>query len=445
MITNNTPKIMITSTNSGGGKTTVTCGIMQALMDRGVGISSFKCGPDYIDPLFHSKIIGSNSINLDLFFMQPDLLKQTFDKYARTSQVAIIEGVMGYYDGLGGTTSTASAYDVACVLDTSTVLIVDAKGASYSIIATILGFINMYENTQIKGVILNRCSKMLYSMIAPVIEEKCGVMVLGFLPYDSEFSIESRHLGLVTAGEIVDLNEKVQKIATAVEENINLDLMIKLASESDAISYEKSFIENRIFPNLEKNSTIAVAYDKAFCFYYNETFEMFKELGFELEYFSPLKDEGIPKKAKALYIGGGYPELYLNELEENILIKESIRRAILDNNIITLAECGGFMYLGNSIENREMVGIIDANFYNKKKLTRFGYINLKATSDSIIAQKDEVLKGHEFHYYDSDNNGESFTATKPVGSRSWKAIHTNENLIAGYPHLYLPANVYTRR
>lgn len=443
---NQTPRILLTSTQSGGGKTTLTCGIMQALVNKKLKVSSFKCGPDYIDPLFHQEIVGKKSTNLDLFFMGEDLLKQSFDAHTTDTNIAVIEGVMGYYDGIAGKTSTASAYEVASCLDCMTVLIVDAKGASFSIIATIQGFVNMYPDSKIKAVILNRCTTMLYNLLAPLIEEKCGVISLGFLPQEQEFAIESRHLGLVTATEIADLHDKINKIAHAVEQNINLDLLIKLSKECSNISYNQVNLKRSLFNQTlgsNQNFKIGIALDKAFCFYYNETFELFKKLAFEVEFFSPLSDESIPKNCNAIYFGGGYPELYLNQLEQNFSMKTSIKKAIFDNNIITLAECGGYMYLGETIDNKEMVGIIKANFFNTNKLTRFGYIDLITSQDNIITQKNQILKSHEFHYYDSENNGDTFKACKPITNRSWQACHSSKNLLAGFPHLYLPSYCYS--
>lgn len=437
------PRIMITSTSSGGGKTTITCGLIKTLMNRNLQVSTFKCGPDYIDPLFHYKITGDKCTNLDLFFMNENLLKQTFDKNAKGSDIAVIEGVMGYYDGLGGTTPTASSYEVSSCLNCPTILIVDAKGTSYSVIATILGFIDLYENSNIIGVIFNRCTKSLYSILKPVVTRKCGVVVLGFLPYDEDVVIGSRHLGLITANEIFDLYEKIEKISVLMEQNINIDLLVKLAKENKAINYTPQNIERGVFSDIPKNPTIGVALDNAFCFYYNETLDLFKDLGYTIKYFSPICDEQLPKGCDALYFGGGYPELYLEELSNNITMIEDVKKAIINKKIPTIAECGGFMYLGESIDDSKMVGIIQADFYNANKLTRFGYINLHSNKDNLIVSKGEIIKAHEFHYYDCQNNGDTFTAKKPIGKRTWEATHSNDNLIAGFPHLYLPSLCYS--
>lgn len=446
----NIPRVLISATSSGAGKTTITCGLIKAFLNRKLNLSSFKCGPDYIDPLFHKQILGKSSTNLDLFFMENDFLIQTFLKHASNSNIAIIEGVMGYYDGLGGCTSTASAYDVACVLDCPTVLIVDAKGASFSIIATIQGFVNLFPNSKIKAVVLNRCNKMIFDLLSPIIIEKCGVIPIGFLPFDEDFSIESRHLGLVTASEILDLQEKINKIAFAIEQNFDLDLLLKLSSNSLSNfnylnEYKNYSLNHNIFPMLDFNTKpiIGVALDKAFCFYYNETFDLFEKLGFHIEFFSPLTDNSIPQNCSVLYFGGGYPELYLEQLQDNITMKNSIVSAI-NLNIITIAECGGYMYLGNSIDGKQMVGAINSDFYNTKKLSRFGYIDLTANCDNVLACKNQVLKAHEFHYYDSDFNGDTFTASKPIGKKTWQACYSFNNLLAGFPHFYLPSFCYTK-
>lgn len=444
-------KILLTSTNSGAGKTTVTCGILKALKNLNFNVSSFKCGPDYIDPLFHKHILGKKSVNLDKFFMNEDLLKYTFDKNFNNSDIAVIEGVMGFYDGIAGTTTIASAYDVANTLDCNCVLIVDAKGASYSIIATILGFISLTENSHIKAVILNKCSKHLFDLLAPLIQEKCNVIPLGFLPYDPDFAFESRHLGLdlglISSNQLENLNCKIDKIANSVKDNINLDLLLKISENNTNLIYKKPELsqDKKLFNIEGKNKNIYIALDNAFCFYYDETFDLFEKLGFNLNFFSPLSDSNLTNDCDILYIGGGYPEFYLEQLSENISMKNSIKEAICTKKIPTLAECGGFMYLGKSIDNINMTNVIEADFYNTKKLSRFGYIDISCNNnmDNILLKSNETIKAHEFHYYDSDNNGDCFIATKPITNRSWKASHINENLVAGFPHLYLPSYFYS--
>lgn len=430
------PRILFAAVNSGGGKTTITCGVLKALCDRGMKLSAFKCGPDYIDPLFHREMIGAKSSNLDLFFTEEEVTKGLFAKQAMESDLSIIEGVMGYYDGLGGTTTEASAYHLAKTLDCPVVLVVDGKGSSISICAQIQGFQKFREQSNIVGVILNKCNPMLTTMLTPIIEEECQVKVLGCLPYDESYGLESRHLGLVTAGEIETLQEKLKSLSTAVEQYIQLDALIELANKAPEISYQLPEI---IKATIGKPK-IGVARDKAFCFYYQESLTLLEELGAELIEFSPLTDTKLPGGVSALYIGGGYPELYLPQLAGNNEMKESIYQAV-QKGMPTLAECGGFMYLTEGIEGYPMVGALKGHCENKGKLGRFGYITLSAQADNMLCKAGESIPAHEFHYYDCDENGAAFQAKKPVGTRAWEAGYARESMVAGFPHLYLYGNI----
>ncbi len=430
------PRVMIAAACSGGGKTTITCGILKALCERGMALSAFKCGPDYIDPLFHREMIGAKSSNLDLFFTEEETTKFLFAKQAMGTELSIIEGVMGYYDGLGGTTTTASAYHLSNVLECPTILVVDGKGTSISICAQIRGFCDFRESSNIVGVILNRCSKAMCNLLQPIIEEECQVQVLGCLPYNQAYAMESRHLGLVTAAEVAELQDKLQKLGETVETHIELDKFIQIAQDAKPLEYE----EQKIIPVTEKDPLIAVARDRAFCFYYQESLELLQELGARIAYFSPLENESIPEGASGLYIGGGYPELYLEKLSKNQRTKDSIRKAV-ESGMPTIAECGGFMYLTKEIEGQPMVGVLEGSCHNTGKLGRFGYITLTAREENLLCEVGESIPAHEFHYYDCSVNGEAFHAEKPVGNRAWNAGYAKGNVVAGFPHLYLRGNV----
>ena len=430
------PRIMFSAPKSGEGKTTVVCGILQALVNRKMSVSSFKCGPDYIDTLFHREIIGTKSSNLDLFFTDENMTKYLLWKNAQNTEISVIEGAMGYYDGLGGVTEKASAYHTACATNTPVVLVLDGKGSSLSLCAAINGFKNFREKSNIVGVILNKCSNMQLKAMKETIEKECNVEVLGCLSQNKEYALESRHLGLVTAAEVKNLNEKLQLLAEEAEKNINIDRIIEIAKSADVVDFEEITI-NKV---TDKSPVIAVARDKAFCFYYNENLEVLEKMGAEIKYFSPLKDSKLPENTAGIYIGGGYPEVYLKELSENIEIKEEIKKAV-QNVMPILAECGGFMYITESIEGRKMASILNGRCENTGKLGRFGYITLTALNDNILCSKGESIRGHEFHYYDCTKNGESFIAQKPVGKRSWNCIYTDKNIFAGYPHLYFLSNL----
>ena len=313
------PRLLLAGTNSGCGKTTVTCAVLQALVNRGLKVGAFKCGPDYIDPMFHSRIIGAKSANLDLHFFSPNTLRYLLITNARDRDVSIIEGVMGYYDGMGLTTNRASSYEVAKVTDSPVVLVVSAKGASLSVLATIQGFLTLYPDNNIKGVILNQCTDMTYGALAKAIEERLGIRALGYLPKMADCTLESRHVGLVTAAEVENLREKLQLMAQQAEKTIDLDGLLALAAEAEAVTYEPVEL-----PRQEK-IRIAVAKDNAFCFYYEDSLEAMSEMGAKLIEFSPLNDERLPDNIHGLYLGGGYPELYTDKLSKNISMRKSIR------------------------------------------------------------------------------------------------------------------------
>ncbi len=430
----NVPRLLIAGTGSGCGKTTVSCAILQALCNRGLNVGAFKCGPDYIDPMFHSKIIGTESRNLDPFFFDENTLKYLLIRNGEGRDINVIEGVMGYYDGLSMDSSFCSTHELAKKTDTPAVLVVGAKGAALSVLAVIEGFLNFEEESCIKGVILNGCTSMTYTMIKKAIIDrfKGRVIPLGFMPTVSGCSLESRHLGLVTAAEVSDLREKMQLLAAEAEKSLDIDGIITFASSAPAICAESIDL-----PELEK-VRIAVAEDKAFCFYYADSLDFLRSLGAELVSFSPMNDEKFPDGVDGLYLGGGYPELYLDELSANVKMLSSVKEAI-EGGLPTIAECGGFMYLGSAIAGRPMLNVLPGESTDKGKLVRFGYINLVAKEDNMLCSSGQSIKAHEFHHWDSTFPGEAWNAEKPSG-RSWQCAYATDTLYAGYPHFHFYAN-----
>ncbi len=435
------PRIMIAATGSGCGKTTITCGLLQAFLNRGKKLASFKCGPDYIDPMFHSEVLGIKSRNLDLFFNEENTIKYLLIKNARGCELAVIEGVMGYYDGLAAKTTACSSYDLARKTETPVVLVVDCKGMSLSILAVIKGFVEMRQDSRVKGVILNRMSPMLYANIKELIEEELDVQVLGYLPEMKDSQIESRHLGLVTAKEIGNLKEIINRLAEQIEKSIDLNKILQIAEEAVPVEYET--IEK--IQKINKISTdvpikIAVAMDKAFCFYYQDNLDLLAELGAEIIPFSPLKDSALPAGIHGMIIGGGYPELYLEQLSENQKMLQEIKQ-VISEGMPCLAECGGFMYLHQNIKDEQgvshqMVGAIEGESFPTHKLSRFGYVSLIAREDNLLCEKGMEIKGHEFHYWDSTNTGNSFHAQKPSQKANWDCVIAEKNLWAGFPHIH---------
>lgn len=433
-MTRNSPRIVLAGTNSGCGKTTITCALLQAFVNRGLKVGAFKCGPDYIDPMFHSRIIGAKSGNLDLHFFDGNTARYLLGKNSENCDVSVIEGVMGFYDGLSLTSTRASTYEVSQVTESPVVLIVNAKGASVSVLATIYGFLNFCPNNRIAGVILNQCSAGTYPALENLVRERFDgrVTPLGYFPRLDDCVLESRHLGLVTAAEVAGLKEKLQRMAVQAEKTIDLDGMLRLAGQASPISCQPV-----IFPRLEP-VRIAVARDKAFCFYYEDSLEALKEMGADLVSFSPLWDSALPEDIHGLYLGGGYPELYTCQLSENVPMRTSVRSA-LERGLPCIAECGGFMYLTEAIGEDAMAGFLPGTCYDTGKLTRFGYVTLRAKRENLLCGAGETIPAHEFHHWDCTVSGDSFSAEKPSG-KSWDCAVAADRLYAGFPHFHFYAN-----
>ena len=429
------PRVVLAGTNSGCGKTTVTCAVLQALTDRGLRAGAFKCGPDYIDPMFHSRIIGAKSANLDAFFFSDNTLRYLLAKNGADRDVSIIEGVMGFYDGLGMTDTRASTWDTARTAEAPVVLVVSAAGAALSVLAEIEGFLNFQPDSGIRGVILNQCTGPAYTALAGAIRERFGgrVRPLGYLPKVSSAGLESRHLGLVTAAEVADLREKLRALARAAEETVDLDGLLALAQEAPALEYTPVAL-----PRFEEKVRIAVARDNAFCFIYEDSMEALEKMGAELVPFSPLEDAALPENIHGLYLCGGYPELYGEALSHNTGMRASVRKA-LQAGLPCIAECGGFMYLTEAIGDWPMVGYLPGKSFDNGRLTRFGYVTLTAKEDNLVCRAGESIRGHEFHHWDAEDPGGSFSGEKVTG-RHWDCVHATPRLYAGFPHFHFYAN-----
>lgn len=426
---------------------------MQAFLQRGRNVRAFKCGPDYIDPMFHQNVIGVSSRNLDTFFSDEDQIRELFARDAGDNEISVVEGVMGLYDGLGGIEKEGSAYHLAQVLDIPIVLVLDAHGMGSTVLSLLAGILSYDEDHRIAGVILNRTSESFCAAIRGRIEEKLHIPVLGYFPNRKDIHLESRHLGLKMPQEIENWKEQLQRLAEILENCVSIDKIEKLAmdwKEKSPISIaclggneEKDI---KITQNDEKTGVrIAVAMDEVFCFYYEDNLRMLREQGAVLVPFSPLQDTELPEDVHGILLGGGYPELRAKELSQNVSMGQSIRCAI-ENGVPSVAECGGFMYLHETMEGEDevsypMAGVIPASCHNKKKLVRFGYVEI-AEQESGFLPENSKIKGHEFHYYDSSKNGTSCTATKPISGKSWQCVHTGEDHWWGFPHLYYPSNPY---
>lgn len=438
------PSFMVAAASSGSGKTVISCGLMSAFKQRGLKVSACKCGPDYIDPMFHQEVLGVESENLDLFFCQPKVCNSLFQEHTKGADITVVEGVMGFYDGMALDSDCASSFDVARTLQTPVVLVVPCKGMALSVLAVIQGIVGFRKDNQIRGILLNRVSLMTYPKMKQMIEnglQDAGyqIPVLGYVPENPVFGLESRHLGLITPQEIDCIKERLTEAGKMLSETVELDRLLELAS-----TYAPEIPEATESVKQGNAIRIAIAKDEAFCFYYKDNLEFLKKRGCVLVEFSPLKDACLPKDVQGVIFGGGYPELYTEQLENNESMRNSVKQAI-QVGLPCLAECGGFMYLHEEMEDKEgnvrqMAGVIKGKSVYARRLVRFGYIEVEALTDGVFLKKGEKVKGHEFHYWDSTDNGTDCVAVKPDKKRSWECMHMKENLFAGYPHIHFYSN-----
>ena len=426
-------QFLLAAPRSGSGKTTMTCALLMALKRRGCAPCAFKSGPDYIDPMFHRAVLGVESRNLDLFFSAPETVRTLYAKGAAGHGAAVCEGAMGFYDGLGGVSDRASAWHLADTLGLPVLLVVEPKGQSLTLAAELKGLDSFRTPSHIAGILLNNCTARMHALLAPMLEEETGLPVLGFLPKLPEAVIGSRHLGLYTAAEVENLQQKLALLADAAEEHIDWPRLLALCEkEPPALPARAETPPARV--------RIAVAQDEAFCFTYAETLEAFRDAGAEAVFFSPLRDTALPENIGGLYLPGGYPELHARELSENTSLLREIKRKI-ESGLPTAAECGGFLYLGQSLTDAEgqswpMVGVLPGEAKDAGRLVRFGYAALSADSDSMLFRAGESFPIHEFHHWDSTANGAALAAKKPVGGAEWRCGSVNEHFYAGFPHLY---------
>lgn len=437
-------RLMIAAPKSGSGKTTITCALLQALKDAGQKVVSYKCGPDYIDPMFHQKVIGISSKNLDTFFTDEEETKRLFLKNRTEEEFAVLEGVMGLFDGLGGVREEGSSYHLAEVVKAPILLVVDAKGMGRSIIPLIAGFLAYDRSKLIKGVLFNRMSGAYYEIIKPLVERECNICVVGYFPEDKRFFIESRYLGLTMPDELINRKKQLQSAEKEFRKTVSIEKIMQIAANAEVLECKNLQRYNKkVNCSKEEFPVIAVARDQAFCFYYEDNLLLLQEYGAKIVYFSPLFDKKLPEQCCGILIGGGYPELYSDILSQNTDMLAAIRNGI-ENGIPVVAECGGFIYLHSIVEDKEkkrytMVGAIPSVCYDMGKLVRFGYIEIKEKKSNFLPEGTRI-RGHEFHYFDSEENGSDCLAVKPVTGRTYSCIIVKENVWMGFPHLYYPSN-----
>lgn len=423
--------LVISSNCSGGGKTTITLGIMKTLINRGFDVQGYKVGPDYIDPVFHSHITKKPPRNLDIFLMGEEGVKAAFSR--GKGELGVIEGVMGFYDGRGIDTEGSTAH-VARILEAPTVLVISPKAQSATLCAEIKGIME-YEKSDIKGIILNNISESYFKLLKCAIEKNCSVEVLGYVPKDERLKLGSRHLGLIQSSEVEDLDKKIELCSELIEEYVDVDRLIEMFRESPI------FQDNFHVKGL--GVRIAVAKDKAFSFYYRENLELLEEIG-EVVYFSPLHDKRLPENIDLLYIGGGYPEVFIKELSENKSMLKSIKEA-LEVGLRCYAECGGLMYLTESIEGYETVGFIKGEVKMTNRLQNFGYAQVEVNKENNILPKGFKINCHEFHKSKINSfEGKVYKLTKNVYNgtiKEWSCGYYKKNTLGSYAHIHFFSNV----
>ncbi len=430
-------RILLAGTGSSNGKTTLTCGILQCLLRRGIIPSAFKCGPDYIDPIFHQQVLQVPSGNLDCYFCEKDTLRYLLAENTKEDSVAVIEGVMGYYDGIG-MSERASSAEIADRTETPVVLILNCRGMAASVKAMLYGYANYCAKgrQQIKGVIFNMLSESLYQEAAAYARE-LGLTPLGFVPQKKAIALKSRHLGLVLPKEVKDLQKRMDGLADILEETVDIEGILSLAASAPKLEYPNVWENMEV---LSKPVRVGVAKDEAFCFLYRDNLDFLRRAGCELVYFSPLRDTKLPENIDLLLLCGGYPEVHAKKLSENVAMREAVHKWMAEGKPC-IAECGGFLYLHEELENEmgksyPMAGALSGRGIRNQGLQNFGYIELTAQRDTILCKKGESLRAHEFHYWSCEENGEAFVAQKASNQKSWITGNADQRMYAGFPHLY---------
>ncbi len=428
------PGILLSAPKSGSGKTMVTCGILKALQSKGLSVAAFKCGPDYIDPMFHAQVLGENSYNLDSFLCGEEKMRACYIHHAAGADFAVVEGVMGLYDGVGGTTLKASSYETAMLLGLPVVLVVDAR-EDMAPVEEIRSVLKAQEKKCVSGVILNRVGADGYVKMRQSIESEFSIPVFGYVPEQKIPMPESRYLGLKLPSENGDFSAWARQMGAQIEDTVDLNGLVDLG-ETLALPVKDVKVEE-VNRYAGSGLRIALARDEAFCFFYEDNLRLLREMGAEIVPFSPLADPHLPDDIDGLLLYGGYPELHAQTLSENISMRREIKEA-LKGGLPCMAECGGFMYLQEEIKTREgknfaMCGAMPGVSADAGHLTRFGYLTLRG--GSVFSRQVDEIRAHEYHHWDSSVCGEDFLAVKPVTGKRWRCMISTPSIFAGYPHI----------
>lgn len=448
-------RILIAGSGSGCGKTTAVCGLLYGLRKRGLRVGAWKCGPDFIDPMFYRRILGTEAPvgNLDLFFSGEAGVRHLLEEGCMGLDIAVVEGAMGYYDGIG-MTEEAGCYALARAASLPVILVIDPAGMGNSVGALLQGFLGYRRPSGICGALFNRVSRKRYEKLKPLAEQM-GIRTVGFLPPQDAFVLESRHLGLVTAQEIADFDEKLERFYARIADTVDWSALLQLASGTGSFSGSCGDLATKADGMPARPAAaepacrrlrIGLAKDEAFCFFYEDNLRYLQKRGCEMVPFSPLRDRALPDDLDGLILCGGYPELYGAALAGNVGMRESVRSAVLAG-LPCIAECGGFLYLQKSLRDTagmlwEMAGVLPGNGRRGEGLERFGYvrISLHAPDARLFGRGEMRLTAHEFHYYDCDMPGDCLTAKKASGDGQWTGGIVSDTLYAGFPHIYFYGN-----
>ena len=433
------PRLVISGSTSGVGKTSITCAIIYGLKKRGHTIQPFKVGPDYIDPSYLNSISNNETKNLDVWLMGKNELMKSFVN-SSTSDISIIEGVMGYYDGFGGKTNHASTHHVATLLKSPVILVLDASKTSRSIAATALGFTKFHRNSRISGIILNKIGSKKHEILCRSALENLKIPIIGVVPKNTENILESRHLGLIPVVEQKQLQRKIKQVSQQISDYLDFEKLVKICKDVEQIP------KTKLQKFKKTNISIAVALDSSFNFYYHDNIQALRREGAKIKFFSPISDKKIPN-CDSIYIGGGFPEVLGKKLSQNLTMKKSIKQAA-ENGIPIYAECGGLMYLTKSIKHNnqkyKMIGLFDAETEMTKKMT-LNYTQGRIISNCLISSP-RNFNAHEFHYSKIHNISKDakFLYELKIGEgiSSKKDALSEYNVVASYCHLYFDSGKF---
>jgi cobyrinic acid a,c-diamide synthase len=441
------PRIMVAGTHSGVGKTTLTIGLMSALKQQGYRVQGFKCGPDYIDPSYHTAVTGRPSRNLDSWMLSENVLRAVFERGRQRADVSVIEGVMGLYDGRDPRTDTGSSAHISRLLNCPVLLIVDCAAMARSAAAVVKGFQALHPEVNITGVIANRLGSAGHGdIIRTAVEQECGIPVVGCVPKDDRWHLPARHLGLIPVLERGEMDDFLDALGRFTAEHVDMEQVWQAAqvpsnrNKSLSVQTTAGSTSAQLFPSLLSPQRVrcsgvrlAVARDAAFHFYYPENIELLQDRGVEIVSFSPLAGDPLPAGVHGLYIGGGFPEEFAAQLAARQRLKQSLRKAI-HNGMPTLAECGGFIFLTESIQTTDwavypMIGLIPGKIQMQKRLAAIGYREVTGTAQNVILPPDEKARGHEFHYstYDPGETGSGENGLPAAYVRQTRSVSGRDN------------------